>query len=294
MTHHDGNGPTGPAAQTDAPPVDHTSVNQAMWDERAPAHAKSPDYHLEDFVEDPHYLSDVVTFDLPRLGDVTGARGVHLQCHIGTDTISLARLGATMTGLDFSEAAIEIARGLAKSTGDAAEFVVSDVHDAPEVLGRGRFDLVFTGIGALCWLPDIRRWAEVVDSLLAPGGRLFVREGHPMLWSLAEPDGSGHLRVELDYFEHPAPVRWEGDDTYVSTDVSFTQTTSYEWNHGLGQIVTALLERGLVITGLEEHDTIPWDGLPGLMEPVGGGEFRLVERPRRLAASYTLQAVKPG
>lgn len=294
MEHSDSSDSTTPAAVTGVPPVDHTSTNQAMWDERAPAHAASPDYHVDRFVADPEYLSDVVAFDRPRLGNLAGVRGVHLQCHIGTDTISLARLGATMTGLDFSEAAIGIARELVERTGDPVDFVAADVHDAPEVLGRERFDLVFTGIGALCWLPDIRRWAAVVDSLLAPGGRLFLREGHPMLWSLADPDPSGQLRVELDYFEHAEPVRWDGDDTYVSTDVTFARTTSYEWNHGLGQIVTALLERGLIITGLEEHDSIPWDGLPGLMEPVGGGEFALIDRPRRLAASYTLQAVKPG
>ena len=265
-----------------------------MWDERAPAHAASPDYHLEDFVADPEYLSDVVRFDLPRLGDVRGLRGVHLQCHLGTDTVSLARLGAAMTGLDFSGAAISQARTLAQRCGADVEFVESDVHDAAQVLGGAGFDLVFTGIGALCWLPDIHRWAGVVAELLRPGGRLFLREGHPMLWALADPAQSGGaLQVAHPYFEQPEPVRWDEAGTYVSTDVEFEHITSYEWNHGLGEVVSALLEQGLQITGLVEHDSIPWDGLPGLMVPVGGGEYRLAERPERLAASYTLQARKP-
>jgi SAM-dependent methyltransferase len=271
----------------------HAAANLASWDERAPAHAASPDYHVDDFVADPGYISDVVRFDLPRLGDVGGLRGVHLQCHVGTDTISLARLGARMTGLDFSPVAIDQARALAERCGTPAQFVVSDVYAAADVLDRGAFDLVFTGIGALCWIPDIRRWAGVVSDLLAPGGRLFLREGHPMLWALADPDDSGTLRVEHPYFELPEPTRWDEGGTYVQTDVEFRHNVSYEWNHGLGEIVTALLDQGMLITGLVEHDSIPWDGLPGLMEPIGGGELRLIDRPERLPASYTLQATKP-
>ena len=279
---------------SDAALDEHAAVNLASWDERAPAHAASPDYHFDDFVADPRYISDVVRFDLPRLGDVGGRRGVHLQCHVGTDTISLARLGARMTGLDFSPVAIGQARALAERCGTPAQFVVSDVYAAVDVLEPGAFDLVFTGIGALCWIPDIRRWAGVVSDLLAPGGRLFLREGHPMLWALADPDDSGTLRVEHPYFERPEPTRWDEGGTYVQTDVEFQHNVSYEWNHGLGEIVTALLDQGLQITGLVEHDSIPWDGLPGLMEPIGGGELRLIDRPERLPASYTLQATKPS
>jgi SAM-dependent methyltransferase len=282
------------APTTQPDPSEHSRANLAQWDERAPAHAASPDYHVADFISDPGYLSEVVRFDLPRLPDLRGVRGVHLQCHIGTDTISLARLGARMTGLDFSPAAIDEARRLAERSGTPVDFVVADVHEAAEVLGRGTFDLVFTGVGALCWLPSIRAWAGVVADLLAPGGQLFLREGHPMLWALADPDDSGLLRVEHPYFERAEPTVWDEGGTYVSTDVEFRHNTSYEWNHGLGEIVTALLERGLQITGLVEHDSIPWDGLPGLMQPIGAGEFRLVDRPERLAASYTLQARKPG
>ncbi len=164
------------------------------------------------------FLSDVVRFDLPLLGDVHGLRGVHLQCHIGTDTVSLARLGATMTGLDFSSASIAEARRLSQSSGTPVEFVESNVYDALEVLPRAGFDLVYTGIGALCWLPDVRRWAAVVAGLLRPGGRLFIREGHPMMWALDERRLDAVV-VGYPYFERIEPLVDEDAGTYVSTDV---------------------------------------------------------------------------
>jgi SAM-dependent methyltransferase len=269
------------------------AANRAHWDERAPVHAASPSYHVADLESDPTYLSDVVRFDLPRLGDIRGLQGVHLQCHIGCDTISLARLGAVMTGLDYSPAAIAQARNLSARCGTPADFVVSDVHDAAEVLGRNRFDLVITGIGALCYVPEIQRWAAVVSELLAPGGRLFLREGHPILWALADPDGSGELRLARPYFERSEPDRWDQGGRYAGSDAARVHTRSFEWNHGIGEIVTALLGRGLQITGLVEHDTVPWVALPGMMVDVGG-EFRLADRPERLAASFTLQARKPN
>ena len=270
---------------------DYRIVNRAGWDERVPAHVASPDYQVERFAEDPGFLSSVVRFDLPRLGAISGLRGVHLQCHIGTDTVSLARLGASMTGLDFSAPAVEQARRLAQRIGADATFVQAEVYSAAEVLGRGAFDLVFTGIGALCWLPDIRRWASVVAALLRPGGRLFIREGHPMLWSLDETR-PGVLAVEYPYFERPEPIVFEDEGTYVQTDAVFTQNRTHSWNHGLGEMITALMAEGMALTGLAEHDSVPWEALPGQMEQLGGGEWRLADRPWRLPHSYTLQAVK--
>ena len=271
---------------------EYRAINRASWDERVPAHAASLDYALERFVEDPEFLSGVVRFDLPRLGDVGGARGVHLQCHIGTDTISLARLGARMTGLDFSAPAVAQAAALAKRVDATADFVEADVYEAVDRLGAGRFDLVFTGIGALCWLPDIRRWAAVVAGLLRPGGRLFMREGHPMLWALADPRPDRLLVVEQPYFETAAPTVWDDGGTYVETDATFVHNVTHSWNHGLGEIVGALLDVGMDLTMLVEHDSVPWEALPGQMERLDGGEWRLTERPERLPHSYTLQAVK--
>jgi SAM-dependent methyltransferase len=267
-------------------------INRAWWDERAPAHAASADYALARFLSDPAFLSDVVRFDLPRLGDVGGRRGVHLQCHIGTDTISLARLGARMTGLDASPVSVAQARDLATRTVTDVRFVEADVYRAAEVLGSGTFELVFTGVGALCWLPSVSRWAEVVAALLAPGGRLFIRDGHPMMWALDSREGQ--IVTEYPYFETDEPIAESGPGTYVETTETFAHNLTHEWNHGLGEIITALLDAGMAITGLTEHDSVPWDALPGLMHQIGGGEWQLIDRPRRVAHSYTLQAVKRG
>jgi SAM-dependent methyltransferase len=273
---------------------DYRSVNRANWDERAPAHAKSPDYAVASFLEDSEFISHVVRFDLPLLGDIVGTRGVHLQCHIGTDTVSLARLGARMTGLDFSLPALEEARRLSAATGADIAFAPADVYDAVEALGPERFDLVYTGVGALCWLPDIDRWAAVVARLLVPGGRLFLREAHPMLWALEDVRPDGLLVVEYPYFEREEAVVWTEQGTYVRTDAAFQHNTTHVWNHGLGEVVSALLDRGMQITALVEHDTVPWDAFPGQMEKLESGEFRLADRPWRLAHSYTLQATKRG
>jgi SAM-dependent methyltransferase len=271
---------------------DYLDVNRANWDERAPAHAASADYGVDRFEADPEHLSGVVRFDLPLLGDISGLRGVHLQCHIGTDTVSLARLGASMTGLDFSGASVEQARLLASRSATPVEFVQADVHDAVAVLGEHAFDLVYTGIGALCWLPSARRWADTVAGLLRPGGRLFIREGHPMLWALGLPRDDGLVTVDFPYFEQDHPLEWHEPGTYVDTDVEFEHNSTREWNHGIGEVVSALLDAGLGITGLVEHDSVPWDALPGQMERFDTGEWRLRERPERLAHSYTLQAVR--
>ena len=159
-----------------------------------------------------------------------------------------------------------------------------------DVLPAASYDLVFTGIGALCWLPDIRRWARIVATLLRPGGRLFLREGHPTLWSLDEtrPDD---LVIDFPYFERPDALVWDEQGTYVETATTFRHTVTHSWNHGLGEVVTALLEQGMTLTMLQEHDSVPWEGLPGKMTNLGNGEWQLTDRPWRLAHSYTLQAV---
>jgi len=274
---------------------DYSAVNKASWDERVPAHVASVNYQVKEFLADPGHISRVVRFDVPRLGDISGLRGVHLQCHIGTDTISLARLGASMTGVDFSGPAVAAARDLAAKTGADAVFVESDVYSAPDVIGREAFDFVFTGIGAICWLPSISRWGQVVASVLKPGGRLFIREGHPMMWSLQDGRDDQLLVVEFPYFEREEPMVWEEGGTYVETDAVFTNNVTQEWNHGLGEIITALLDNGMTVTALTEHDSVPWEALPGLMATTGeNDEWQLTDRRWRLPLTYTLQAVKTG
>jgi SAM-dependent methyltransferase len=271
---------------------EHRALNRANWDERAPAHAASPDYSVQRLIDDPNFIGGVVDFDRELLGDVRGLHGIHLQCHIGTDTVALQRLGARMTGLDFSAPALAEARGLATATGYDIEFVQADLYEAVEKLGAGRFDLVYTGIGALCWLPDIARWGQLVADLLAPGGRLFIREGHPSVWAVDERREDGLLVADFPYFETEEPIIWDDPETYVQTDVQFVHNRTASWNHGLGEIVTAVLDAGLQVTGLVEHRSVPWCALPGRMTEVGNGEWRLTDRPDRLPLTYTLQAVK--
>lgn len=280
---------------------DYLRVNRANWDDRAPIHASSPGYEWQAFVDDPSHLSGVVRFDLPRLGDVAGLDGVHLQCHLGTDTISLSRLGARMTGLDLSGASLAQARRLAELTGTEVDYVESDVYAAPLALGGRTFDLVYVSLGALCWLPSVERWAEVVDALLRPGGRLFIRDTHPMLNTLDLADGDGdaapsRLVVGWPYFETPDPVVWDEDQTYFAPAEGpgpvITHTTTHSWNHGIGETVTALTRRGLVLTLLEEHDSVPFQAFPGMV-PDDLAEYRLAEQPNRVAMSFTLTATKP-
>lgn len=272
--------------------ADYRVVNRANWDERVSAHVASPDYMVQRFIDDPAYLSDVVRFDLPRLGDIGGLRGVHLQCHIGTDTMSLARLGAAMTGLDFSAPAVAAARDLAAAAGADVTFAEAEVYDAPDVLARSGFDLVYTGIGALSWLPDVRRWAGVVAALLRPGGRLFIRDGHPLLLAADHTPGDRGLVLSKPYFEQTEPRLSDWDGTYVRTDVVFSNTVTHWWNHGLGEIVTALLDADLEITGLAEHDSVPWCAIGGMMERADDGEWRLANTHARIPLTYTIQAIK--
>lgn len=271
---------------------DYLRLNRANWDERAPIHAGAVSYNVARFIDDPGYISKGLRFEQPLLGDVTGLDTVHLQCHIGTDSVSLARLRARVTGLDLSPASLAQARTLAARTGTPIRFVESDVYSALDVLEPASFDLVYTSIGVLCWLPSVSRWADVVSGLLKPGGRLFIRDGHPMLFTI--DDGKPDLPVvRYPYFEQAQPLVVDDAGTYVATTTAISASITHQWSHGIGEIVTALLDAGMEITALAEHDSVPWEALPGQMtRDDTTGEWRLTDRPWRLAASFTLQARK--
>lgn len=275
---------------------DYLRDNRANWDDRARLHVASPDYRVADFA-DPGFLSEVVRFDLPRLGDVAGLRAIHLQCHIGTDTISLSRLGARMTGLDLSPESIEQARRLSTESGAEIDWVVSDVYDAQAALSRADlpdrgYDLVYVSLGALNWLPSVARWAEVVATLLRPGGRLFIRDLHPLLGSLDYERSDGLLVIDQPYFEVAEAEIIDEPHSYVSTSRPLTATVSHQWNHAIGDLLTAVIDAGLRLTMFVEHDSAPFPALGGQVESVGDGEFRLRDRPERLPQSFTLQAIR--
>ena len=270
------------------------AANLANWEDRVVVHSGPGGYDLAAFDDDPDHLDTVVRFDQPRLGDLGGLDVVHLQCHLGNETVSLARLGARVTGYDFSPAALAVARELARRSGADATFVEGELHDAVVRLGGERFDLVYTGIGALCWLPEAAAWARVVAGLLRPGGRLHLREGHPMLWALADPRPDGLLVVEHPYVEADEPLECQEATSYSGRG-TLAHPVTYQWNHGLAEVVNGLWAAGLELTAFEEHHSAPWNPLGEAMAPTGPfGEYELTERPERLAATYTIQARKPA
>ena len=266
----------------------YLEINRKNWDSRVPLHLQG--YALDRFRADPSYLSDVVRFDLPYLPNVEGLNGIHLQSHIGTDTLSLVRLGAIMTALDFSSPALEAAAGLATELGHQLQTVNSDVYSTPHELD-GQFDFVYTGVGALCWLPEIKPWGEVVARLLKPGGFLYIRESHPMLWSVGESRANGDIAIDLDYFEGQVWIESE-EGTYVG-EGKVASPTNISFNHSLSEIFNSLWSQGLKIELFEEHSTVPYNPLADEFLKLGDiDEWQLAKNPRRLAASYSLLARK--
>ena len=270
-------------------PKDYLEINRKNWDSRVPIHLGG--YNLERFAEDPSYLSDVVRFDLARLPEIRDLKGIHLQSHIGTDTISLSRLGALMSALDFSAPALKVVEQLAAQDGVEIPTYETDVYSAPKELD-GQFDFVYTGIGAICWLPNIRSWAGVVARLLKPGGFLFMREGHPVLWSVGDSRPDGAIAIELDYFEGQEFVDDE-EGTYAG-EGSVEHPTNVSYNHGMAEIFNALLSEGLALELFEEHNTVPWNPLDQEFVKLDGiDEWELADRPNRVPLSYTIRFRKP-
>ena len=266
---------------------DYLEVNRANWDDRVPIHAASRFYDVEAWLAERPGLK---AWESEFIGDVTGLDVVHLQCHFGLDTLELLNAGAaSVTGVDFSPNAITQARLIAKRIGaaDRATFVESDVYSAADALGGRLFDLVFVSMGALCWLPSVSRWASQVGNLLRPGGRLYLHDGHPFVWSMAWDA----LRVEHTYFEETTPFVDDSDVTYTDSEVRLAHSKSYEWNHSIGEIVTAVIDHGLRIDGLVEHDWDVFQRYPWLTE-ADDGRFLSPEGTPRIPMTFTLTATK--
>ena len=263
---------------------DWREQNRAMWDGTLSGHLKSPVYDVEAFRQG---ALTIQTFEVEDMGDVRGKSLVHLQCHFGLDTLSWARLGAEVTGLDFSGEAMAAARRLADETGLSARFVTADVYDAPAALGD-TYDIVYTGVGALPWLPDMDRWARVVRDLLKPGGELYLFEFHPVEWMLDE-EGDG-TRLRHSYFTPPEGYRDGGAVTYAGGYESVSDATSVQWNHPLGEVVTALIRAGLTVTELRELDRNILDTWDGMVETEDGLYAMPPDRPS-LPFMYVLRAI---
>ncbi|MEP7302035.1 MAG: class I SAM-dependent methyltransferase [Caldimonas sp.] len=266
--------------------------NLAGWEDRVPIHAGPGGYAIDALLADPARITVTVGHDREALGPLTGLKVVHLQCHLGTDTLSLARLGAAeLTGLDFSPRAIAHCRSLFGRAGVAGRFVEGDVFDAEALLGE-RYDLVYASIGAINWIPSIGRWIAVAAALLKPGGRLYLRDVHPMAMAV-DADSDPVFRLRYPYGEQVLPVTLADEQTYAGDGTPLAHPVTHEWSHGLGEIVQGALDAGLAIRGLAEHYYTEWPMFAS-MQLDAGGHYVLPEAPERLPLLFTLQAGKPA
>lgn len=263
------------------------AANEADWDARAPLHAASR------FYSQPaeFWFAD---YEWDDLGPLEGRDVLHLQCHLGTETIAFARRGARTTGLDLSARSLEEARRIAADAGVEVDYVHANVYDAVEAVQGRRFDVVYTGKGALCYLPDLEHWARVVRDLLKPGGALYVVEFHPLLNAMRPvslPGESDDLIIRADYLEGRGPIAHDSTVTYTGDAVPGRQR-SYEWMHGLGEVVTTLADTGFHVTSLRESEVLQWPRWPR-MKQTAEGWWRLPDDAPRIPLLFALKAVTP-
>ncbi|WP_026929596.1 class I SAM-dependent methyltransferase [Glycomyces tenuis] len=271
--------------------ADWLDSNRALWDERVPIHASSDPYDVDGFLKGANVLMD---FEAGEVGDVAGKRLLHLQCHMGQETLTWARLGAArVVGLDFSEPALKVARELAAELGygeDRAAFVRSDVYEAASSVPEADYDIVYVSVGSINWLPDVRRWARVVASLLAPGGFLYLYEFHPVSHTLDEATGSRFVR---DYIAR-GPVVRETPGSYTDRHGPASSTVNNlatEWVHGLGEVVSALVAAGLRIEFLHEYDRTMFPQFKSFVQGEDGC-FRPPPEQPRVPLLYSLRAAR--
>lgn len=260
-------------------------LNRLHWDEAVPLHVASEFYDVAAFKAGKTTLT---RDELAEVGDVRGQTLLHLQCHFGMDTLSWAREGASVTGVDFSPAAIKTARGLAQELGIEARFVESNIYDLPANLS-GQFDVVFTSLGVLCWLPDVPNWACIASSYVKPGGVFYIMDGHPMFHSLDDEAPPSELRLRYPYFPGP-PMPWESDGTYA-TAAKLEHRQTVEYQHSLGEIVTSLIDAGLQIEFLHEFNYSGHAALPNMTRS-DDGLYRL-PGDSLLPFLFSLRAHKP-
>ncbi|MHB8576113.1 MAG: class I SAM-dependent methyltransferase, partial [Dehalococcoidia bacterium] len=226
----------------------YTEANRARWNELAALHPSSPLYRTEEFRAGKNRLYPL---DHEEVGDVSGMTLLHLQCHFGLDTLSWARLGAHVTGFDFSETAVSTAQALAAELNIPARFVLSTYDRLTDDLD-GRFDIVYMSRGVLCWLPDLAPLFRVVAHFLKPGGFFYVADTHPVLYALDDRPGATEPTFLYSYFHRDEPDRFEVQNSYADPDARLLNTTEYVWNHPLSELVTLTLASGLQLEFLHE------------------------------------------
>jgi 2-polyprenyl-3-methyl-5-hydroxy-6-metoxy-1,4-benzoquinol methylase len=233
----------------------YLAANRDLWDEWTGIHESSAFYDLDGFRQGGVRLRD---FEIADVGPVEGKTLLHLQCHFGIDTLSWARLGARVTGADFSPKAVDLATRLAAELGIDARFVCSNVYDLPDAL-EGDFDVVYTSRGVLGWLPDIEAWARVAAHFVKTGGVFYIHEIHPVAQVWQDEDVvPGELRLHYPYFTSAQPFEFDTQGSYADLEAEVQTPKEYGWNHSMAEIVSSLASAGLRIDLLREFPYTEW------------------------------------
>ena len=266
---------------------EYLEANKEHWNEIVPIHVKAVDYYdAEGFKS--HKMS-LHSIELQELGDVSGKSLLHLQCHFGQDTLSWATLGAKVTGVDFSENAIDQARSLSRELGIEAEFIQSDIYQLPNILDE-KYDIVFTSYGVLRLLPDLPRWAQVASHFVRPDGIFYIAEFHPYSWIVSRALDETGWQVRISYFDTGGPRRVESVGTYADRSANVT-THYYHWNHSLSNIVNELISSGLKIEYLHEHPESIHRAFP-FLEEHSDGFWRPKEGHASFPLTFSIRAIK--
>jgi SAM-dependent methyltransferase len=264
----------------------YRNANRNMWDEFARIHASSNFYGVNEFKQGQSSLNELVRSEM---GEVSGKSLLHLQCHFGLDTLSWAREGARVTGMDFSPEGIRIARGLAEELNIPARFICCDLYDLPDHLYE-TFDRVFTSYGVLCWLPDIPRWAQIVGHFLKPGGVFYIAEFHPFSNVFKNDGDETELEVAYPYFT-TEPIEFPVEGTYADPQAKIDQKVEYEWSPRMGEIVTGLIDAGLRIEFVREYPFTCYRHFPFLIEKEPG-KWYMPDGMPSIPLTFTLRALK--
>lgn len=259
----------------------YLEINKKSWNARLDAHLKSDFYDVDGFKKGKSSLNQI---ELDLLGDVAGKSILHLQCHFGQDTISLARLGAKATGVDLSDRSIASAKELAAETDSDAKFVCSDVYSLPNVLNE-KFDIVFTSYGTISWLPDLGKWGHVIQHFLKPNGRFVFAEFHPAIWMFDDD-----AEKVIYHYNNMEPIVEEETGTYADTSAGIKETCVC-WNHGIGEVFNSLVQNGLLVNKLFEHCYAPYPFIRNC-EEVEPGKFQVKHFGDKFPLVYSLSATK--
>ncbi|MEN8186889.1 MAG: class I SAM-dependent methyltransferase [Bacteroidota bacterium] len=263
------------------PEENYLKKNKQLWNQKVDHHIKSDFYDVDSFLKGKSSLNDI---ELELLGNISKKKILHLQCHFGQDSISLSKLGAKVTGVDFSDKAIENARSLAEKTNTDTEFICCDIYDLPNHLNE-KFDIVYTSYGTIGWLPDLNKWAEIISKFLKPNGKFVFVEFHPVVWMF----DYNFEKIQYRYFTSDAIIETE-TGTYTDKEADI-EGESVTWNHGISEVVNGLISNRLEINSLNEYDYSPYNCFNKTVE-ISTNKFRIKHLENKIPMVYSIVATK--